>query len=74
MTATARTHWLSQLLGLLPARLHEALNAWSYGVARQRADKRRQAAGRTSAIAPVAAVPATPDTPDTSYRLRPWRD
>jgi hypothetical protein len=33
---------LTQLLGLLPKRLLTALDAWSYRVARQRAEARRK--------------------------------
>lgn len=44
--ALTRTSWLALVLRLLPARLHAALDAWSYGVARKRAARRRSAARR----------------------------
>lgn len=62
MAALAQRSWLTQALGLMPTRLHAALDAWSYRVAQKRARQRRLAAlPRTSA--------ATID-----YKLRPWRD
>lgn len=46
MGATAHTHWLSQLLRLMPARLHAWLDRWSYRLALKRAQARRLAARR----------------------------
>lgn len=62
MAALAQRNWLTQVLRLIPAQLHEALDAWSYGVAQKRAQQRRQ-----------AAQPPTPEVP-IDYKLRPWRD
>lgn len=62
MAAFAQTHWLTQVLRLMPTRLHAALDAWSYRVAQKRAQQRRQ-----------AVQPTVPQTP-TAYKIRPWRD
>ena len=61
MAALAQRNWLTQVFRLIPARLHVALDAWSYRVAQKRAQQRREAAQRP-ATAPIA------------YKLRPWRD
>ena len=65
MTTIARTHWLTQVLRLIPDRLRTALDAWSYDVARRRAERRRLAMSVRQARA--AAVVA-------HYKLQPWRD
>jgi len=62
MAALALTSWLTQLLRLMPAQLHQALDAWSYRVAQQRAQQRRLAAQPRTLAAPI------------DYKLRPWRD
>jgi hypothetical protein len=62
MAALAQRNWLTQVLRLIPAQLHEALDGWSYGVAQKRAQQRRQ-----------ASQPRTPTAP-IDYKLRPWRD
>lgn len=41
----ARPTFLSQLLRLLPRRLLAALDAWSYRLARRRAERRRRRGG-----------------------------
>ncbi|HSV36892.1 MAG TPA: hypothetical protein VLI46_15125 [Ramlibacter sp.] len=68
MAALAHTSWLSLALRLIPARLHERLDAWSLRLAQERAERRREAGRRRKAAATVATalVPA--------YKLRPWRD
>lgn len=43
MPATAHHGLLIAILHRLPARVLKALDAWSYRVARQRAERRRQA-------------------------------
>lgn len=65
MATLARTSLLTQVLHLMPERLHAALDAWSYGVARRRAERRRLAYSARQARA--AAVIA-------QYKLKPWRD
>ena len=45
MAALAPTSWLTPLLRLMPARLHQALDAWSHRVAQQRAQQRADQAG-----------------------------
>lgn len=65
MTTLARTHWLTQVLHLMPQRVLAALDAWSYRVARRRAERRRLAMSARQARA--AAVIA-------QYKLQPWRD
>jgi len=62
MAALAQTSWLTQVLRLMPTKLHAALDAWSYGVAQKRAQQRRLAARPRAPAAPIA------------YKLRPWRD
>ena len=42
MTTLARPTLLSQVLHLMPHRLIAALDAWSYGVAKRRAERRRR--------------------------------
>jgi hypothetical protein len=42
MSGFASTHWWSQVFRRLPLPLIAALDAWSYGIARRRAQKRRQ--------------------------------
>lgn len=64
MSSLAHTGWLTQALQLMPARLHAALDSWSYKVALQRAARRRQ-----------LAQPAAPQSGSlVEYKLRPWRD
>lgn len=62
MAVLAQRNWLAQVLRLVPAKLHAALDDWSYGVAQKRAQQRR-----------LAAQPSPPVVP-TDYKLRPWRD
>jgi hypothetical protein len=62
MAALARSSWLTLALGLMPTRLHKALDAWSYRIAQKRAHERRLAAQPRTAAAPI------------DYKLRPWRD
>ncbi|NPC55281.1 hypothetical protein [Caenimonas soli] len=62
MAALAQRNWLTQVLRLIPAQLHQALDAWSYRVARQRAQQRLLAGQPRKPAAPIA------------YKLRPWRD
>ncbi len=42
MTTMARPSMISQVLHLMPQRLVAALDAWSYGVAKRRAERRRR--------------------------------
>jgi hypothetical protein len=65
MTTLARTHWLTQVLRLMPDRLIKVLDAWSYRVARRHAERRRLAMSARQARA--SAVIA-------QYKLQPWRD
>ncbi len=46
VAALSRPSWLALLLRLLPTRVHAALDAWSYGIARKRAARRRSALRR----------------------------
>lgn len=62
MVALAHRSWVTQALRLMPAQLHAALDAWSYRVAKKRAQQRR-----------VAAQPAVAQAP-IDYKIRPWRD
>jgi len=62
MVAHAQRSWLTLVLGLMPTRLHKALDAWSYRIAQKRAQQRRLAAQPRTKAAPIA------------YKLRPWRD
>ena len=62
MAALAPTSWLTPLLRLMPARLHQALDAWSHRVAQQRAQQRRLAVKPRALAAQI------------DYKLRPWRD
>jgi hypothetical protein len=65
MATLARPHFMTQVLRLMPERLLTALDAWSYRVARRRAERRRLAISARQARA--AAVAA-------QYKLQPWRD
>ncbi len=51
MTTMARPTLVSQMLHLMPQRLIAALDAWSYGVAKRRAERRRRAMGAREARA-----------------------
>ncbi len=42
MTTMVRPSMVSQVLHLMPQRLVAALDAWSYGVAKRRAERRRR--------------------------------
>lgn len=48
MTKAVRTSWLTKVLGLVPAPVLAALDAWSYRVALKHAERRRLAAKRKS--------------------------
>lgn len=61
MAALAQRSWVTQLLRLMPAQLHKALDAWSYRVAQDRAQRRRMAR-------------QAPQVAPTDYKIRPWRD
>jgi hypothetical protein len=63
MITLAHDGWLTQLLRMLPAPLHAALDAWSVRVARERLDRRQAAAGQRKA----------PEAP-IDYKLQHWRD
>jgi hypothetical protein len=41
MTTRVHPSWVSQVLSHIPARVLTALDAWSYRVARKRAERRR---------------------------------
>ena len=62
MNTLAHNGWLVQLLRVLPAPLHAALDAWSSRLARERLARRR-----------ATAQPKTPEAP-IDYRLHHWRD
>ena len=62
MVAHAQRSWLALALGLMPARLHKALDAWSYRIAQKRAQQRR-----------LAGLPHTQAEP-VDYKFKPWRD
>jgi len=64
MVAIIHTGWLSQVLRLMPAGLHTALDRWSYRLALRRAAERRSRGTRRSVQESVA----------PAYQLRPWRD
>lgn len=51
MTALARTTWLTPVLRRLPAPLLARLDAWSYRIARRRAQQRREAGLRRARLA-----------------------
>lgn len=51
MAAVARTTWLSAVLRRLPAPLLAKLDAWSYRIAMQRAQRRREAGLRRAQLA-----------------------
>jgi len=59
MSSLAHASWLSQVLARLPASWLAALDAWSYGIARKRLEKRR-----------LASQPHQP----INYQIKPWRD
>jgi hypothetical protein len=61
MAALASAGWVVQLLRVLPAPLHRALDAWSLRIARRRLEQR---------------WPAVPQPPagGIDYKVRPWRD
>jgi hypothetical protein len=61
MGTLAHSHWLTQLLHRLPHSWLALLDAWSYRVAVQRREARRQA-GLRARLAPIP------------YKLKPWRD
>lgn len=65
MTAAARVSWFAGVVRLMPASLRDALDAWSYRIALEHAERRRNAG--TAARTPVA-------PPPTDYKVRPWRD
>jgi len=50
MVAIAPRNWLMLVLGLMPTRLHKALDAWSYRIAQKRAKERRTTRGRPRRI------------------------
>lgn len=52
MAAVAHTTWLTPVLRRLPARLLAKLDAWSYGIAVQRAQRRRAAGLQRAQPAP----------------------
>ncbi|HSI52729.1 MAG: hypothetical protein ACAH21_09360 [Ramlibacter sp.] len=62
MSTLAHNGWLVQLLRVLPAPAHAALDAWSSRLARQRLEQRRS-----------SAQPKAPDAP-IDYKLKHWRD
>jgi hypothetical protein len=70
MAAIVRTGLVSQLVQRLPARLLQALDAWSHRVARRRAQRRMQQWQQRDAAA--TAQPAV--VPGIPYHLKPWRD
>ena len=43
MPMLVHTNWLTQVLGLMPARVLKVLDAWSYRLARRRSERRRLA-------------------------------
>lgn len=65
MTAAVHISWLSGVVRLLPATLRNALDAWSYRIAMEHAERRRNA----GKVQVAAAAPAPID-----YKVRPWRD
>ncbi|HEX2544445.1 MAG TPA: hypothetical protein VHL79_06185 [Ramlibacter sp.] len=65
MAAVAHTGLVSQLLQHLPRRLLGALDAWSHGVAKRRAEQRIRRWQRR--------LPSETDS-TIEYRLKPWRD
>jgi hypothetical protein len=65
MTTLARPHLMAQVLRLMPDRLLRALDAWSYRVARRRAERRRLAISARQARAAAGVA---------QYKLQPWRD
>lgn len=69
MAAVVHSSWVIPVLKLLPARLHAALDAWSYRLAQTRAERRRQAGRRRANAKAVQAQAGAID-----YKLRPWRD
>ncbi|HWP13232.1 MAG TPA: hypothetical protein VNN06_15525 [Ramlibacter sp.] len=62
MTMLVHTNWLTQVLGLMPARVLKVLDAWSYRLARKRSERRRLA---------VRARKARAEAVLTQYRLKP---
>ena len=62
MTAAVHISWFAGVVRLMPTALRNALDAWSYRIAMERAQRRRDAAK------PAVVVPPT------DYTLRPWRD
>ena len=65
MTTMARPSLVSQLLHLMPQRLIAALDAWSYGVAKRRAERRRRiyTARQERAAAVIAQYKLEPENP-----------
>ncbi|MES2785482.1 MAG: hypothetical protein V4684_08460 [Pseudomonadota bacterium] len=62
MATAIHGSWFAGLVRLMPAAMRNALDAWSYRIAMERADRRRNAGKK-------AIVPAP-----TDYQVRPWRD
>lgn len=62
MAASAYVNVVSQALRLMPSPILGMLDNWSYRLAQRSAAKRRLAARRAAAPAPV------------EYKLKPWRD
>jgi hypothetical protein len=62
MVAIAPRSWLTVVLGLMPTRLHKALDAWSYRIAQKRAQQRRLAGQPGTVAGPI------------DYEIKPWRD
>jgi hypothetical protein len=64
MAAVMNTPILVSLLGLMPQRLHEVLNAWSRRVAQRRLETRRHRGDRpTPQLPPVVMGHAVPPNP-----------
>ena len=68
MTAVVHPTLVSQVVRHLPAPLLRALDAWSYRVARRRAELRQRRWAERQAAAAKA-----PEAP-INYQLTPWRD
>ena len=62
MTAAVHISWFAGVVRLLPASLRKALDAWSYRIAMEHAERRRNAGKAPAAPAPI------------DYKVRPWRD
>jgi len=63
MTTMVHTNLLSQILRLIPGRIHAALDAWSYRVAVKHAERRQRAAqarkARKAAASAQRPIPRT---------------